>query len=801
MSEQYVIDTKDSAIDFIEYVKSLPSVVPKVNGSVVEFNGDTFEILDKYRYVLDKLQDEPEEQPEIVETEDELERLIFGKDTTKEIVSVEVRDDIVYLFKNDGSIEERDAEYWITSSRALGKGTQILDGDLHYKYKKTFTQEGNYKEAKSILYKKNADFYTVSNQAEAYMIKNGVTMFKGLQVSDVSVLSFDIESTGVAHDENSKVLLISNTFRDRNGKVTRKLFALDDYDGHDSLMIEKWTDWVREVDPTVVIGHNIFTFDLPYLSYCYRKRNPHHNDDMYLGRDGSEIQYANRPKKIRKDGSQSYDVFEANIFGRQIIDTWILSIKYDVGRNYTNYKLKSIIAEEGLEKKDRTKFNFEEILPKDIWKRYLAGDTEMWEAFKKYCIEDSDDSLKLYDLMIPQYFYYTQSLPMTFQTMCMTATGRQINAFLCRSYLQEGHSIPKKSEKVHYEGGISFGNPGVYSHVYKLDVASLYPSIMITENIYDEQKDPKANFLTMVKYFTKERLENKKRANETGDRYYRDMEQAQKIVINSAYGLLGADGINFNSMQNADKVTAKGREILRTGIKWAEDKGYQIVNVDTDSFSYTSGKKLALITQAQAEKKGVEPRDEFEEHIEELNGLFKDGILWEDDGYFKKFIVVAAKNYILDDGKKIKIKGQSLKGTGKEPALVDFMNTIIALLLKNKKDHIFHEYLKVANRIKNNWDVNEWCMKKTVTKSVLNPERTQEQKVLDAIQDIHYQEGDKVYLYVKDKDTLRLKQDFDGEYLAETYYNKLYNTLCIFKNLLDPSVFPNFKLSRNKDLL
>ena len=45
-----------------------------------------------------------------------------------------------------------------------------------------------------------------------------------------------------------------------------------------------------------------------------------------------------------------------------------------------------------------------------------------------------------------------------------------------------------------------------------------------------------------------------------------------------------------------------------------------------------------------------------------VNKLFKDGISWEDDGYFKKLIVVKAKNYILFDGMKVKIKGQAFKG-------------------------------------------------------------------------------------------------------------------------------------------
>ena len=805
----YIIDSSDAATDFLDYVKSMPSIVPNVEGNNITFNGDKFEVEMKYRYVLRRLRNarsgisKDSDKPSVSNGSsavDSVSSLIFGKDKTENIVAAEVVGEEILLFKADGTVEKRPNEYWLLASRPIGKDSQILEGGLFYKYKKTFRDHETFKKARGILYGKRVPMYNVYDPVEAYMMMNGITFFKGLKVQDVSVLSFDIETTGVTHNENSMVLLISNTFRDRSGKISRKLFALDDFNGDQSEMINEWCIWVRETDPSIMIGHNIFGFDLPYLSYCFKATNGY-DGDLELGKNGSAIKYSNRPKKFRKDGSQAYDFFEAKVFGRQFIDTWMLSIKSDFARKYESYGLKQIIKQEGLEKTDRTKFDFSEILPNQIWKKFQDGDVEMWEVFKKYCVEDSDDALKLYDLMIPQFFYYMQSLPMPFQTMSITATGRQINGFLCRSYLQEGHSIPQAHEKEDYGGGISFGNPGVYSHVYKVDVASLYPSIMITEEIYDREKDPKGNFLKMVTHFTKERLENKKKAADTGDRYFKDVEQGQKIVINSAYGLLGTGGLNFNSMKNADKVTETGRDILTKGIKWAEDSGHQIVNVDTDSFSYTPGKKLALVTEKQAARNGTEVRDEFQEHIAEINSLYKDGIIWEDDGYFQKFIVVKAKNYILYDGKKVKIKGSGLKGTNKEKALTDFINCVIMLLLKNKRDHVFSEYQKVALSIKGDWDVNEWRMKKTVTKAVLNPGRKQEQKVFDAIQDIHYQEGDKVYLYVKDKDTLQLVDKFDGEYAKDTYYGKLHDTLSIFETLIDPTLFPNYKIGRNRDLI
>jgi DNA polymerase I len=93
--------------------------------------------------------------------------------------------------------------------------------------------------------------------------------------------------------------------------------------------------------------------------------------------------------------------------------------------------------------------------------------------------------------------------------------------------------------------------------------------------IYCPVKDPQALFLKLVDFFTIERLNNKKFGKDTGDRYYKDLEQAQKIVINSAYGFLGAPKLNYNFPEGAAEVTRHGRRILQSAIKWATGAEYE----------------------------------------------------------------------------------------------------------------------------------------------------------------------------------------------------------------------------------
>lgn len=195
-------------------------------------------------------------------------------------------------------------------------------------------------------------------------------------------------------------------------------------------------------------------------------------------------------------------------------------------------------------------------------------------------------------------------------------------------------------------------------------------------------------------------------------------------------------------------------------------------------------------------------KEEREAILSDLNSKMDTLIRWEDDGVFKRQIVVKAKNYILqDEDGKVKIKGSGLKATTKEKALQRFIGEVINLLLKDKKDQIFHTYLRYATEIVNLKDISDWCVKKTVTKAVLNPERTNERRVLDALEKAEINEGDKVYLFNRTDTELCLRENFDGTYCVDTLLDKLYSTMKIFDTIIDIELFPNFSLVRNKPLI
>lgn len=484
--------------------------------------------------------------------------LINGKDLTEKIEAIEVHDGYAEIFisgQDKPTIVSN--KYWVLSNQALNRNAIRMKGNLHFKYGYQFSKRSDFMQFR-MLNRKN-DTYSIYDGPEATMINKGYSSFKGMKHNEVSVLSFDIETTGVELNEDSKVLLISNTFRDSKGNITRRLFA---YDEHEDLF-KSWSDWVRSVNPAILIAHNGSSFDLPYLDFCASKQG----SSLPIGRDGSNLSFSSYESSFRKDSTQSIEYRKPRIYGRQFIDTYFLSLKYDIARKYESYGLKSIIKQEGLERPGREFYDASQIRNK-----YMIP--EEWEKIKRYCVDDSDDSLVLYDLMIPPFFYMAQAIPKPFQAVIESASGSQINVIMVRSYLQEGHSIPKAYQTREYGGGISFGVPGIYKNVMKIDFSALYPSIMRQYKIYDPKKDPKAHFLHLVEYFTVERLKNKKLAAETGEKYYTHLEQSQKIVINSMYGFLAAQGLNFNNTDLADQITTKARELLKMSILWATSKDY-----------------------------------------------------------------------------------------------------------------------------------------------------------------------------------------------------------------------------------
>jgi DNA polymerase elongation subunit (family B) len=228
-----------------------------------------------------------------------------------------------------------------------------------------------------------------------------------------------------------------------------------------------------------------------------------------------------------------------------------------------------------------------------------------------------------------------------------------------------------------YAGGLVVAQTGAFTQCHKIDVSSLYPSIMLQYGVHT-RKDTECYSLAYLHKFTKERLRLKARAKQ-GDKEAEYLQGAFKILINSLYGFLGTAGVAFNDMDAAARVTEIGRELLTRMIGALEDAGYYIVEADTDGVVFTG--------------------PDAERGLEVAQSTLPEGFKLELDWNDKCVFVSARKNYIIynSDGSVYDRKGGVYRSRDRnrlsKECMVDFIRRLVfegADVAKQYAREIYH---------------------------------------------------------------------------------------------------------------
>src|SRR5947209_11629375 len=203
--------------------------------------------------------------------------MLFGADSTPRIVAIELGEAgtvRVYRREKDGStiadVEPFHPFVWCDSDIVdLGIEAEKLAGDLKYGWRVTVDSWKELITLRNGLKKAGRNFFAFTDPVQHYLTATGRTLFKELPFEQLNrmqleVLSFEETVAGVA-DAGPGDHIMSITLSDNSGWEELIIVDPKNVEESEHAALKRLTALIRERDPDVIEGHNLFRFDLPYL--------------------------------------------------------------------------------------------------------------------------------------------------------------------------------------------------------------------------------------------------------------------------------------------------------------------------------------------------------------------------------------------------------------------------------------------------------------------------------------------------------------------------------------------------------
>lgn len=471
-----------------------------------------------------------------------------------------------------------------------------------------------------------------------------------MDIPDLHIIAFDIEAYSASRAfpnpdvADDKIICIS-AVSSQNGAVS--------FSGDESTFVGDFYKYIMDAD--VVVGYNTHGFDWRYITTRH-----------------AVPQYSKYPRVSSQSVAKSWtssayrnvDVSYLSIPGIIVVDLYTYcyrSFKID------DYRLNTVAKHFDVGAKMD--------MPVDqMWSDYEQGDiAEVIE----YCVQDCQLVLDVIrktgminDIMSLSKVTYT-----AVDQLYTCGQQNRIRSMLkneCIKYGYVDNFEYNDSEK--YKGAyVIEPDAGMYDHCACMDFASLYPSIIIAENIcystYQNglfRKDIFGVIPNLISRLIEER--QKFRSNAA-------YSNALKVCANSIYGVFGAKG-KLNLMPAASRITQVGRESLEKAVAYLSEHGFRVIYGDTDSCIYTNGTQLSDA-----------------EHIAlaaEVTKLFSRPMQMKFECTYKRFLVMGKKMYItLDYEGNIKYKGVVPARRDSSRFVVEFYRDVATRVMTDAKfrDH------------------------------------------------------------------------------------------------------------------
>src|SRR6476646_5324064 len=268
--------------------------------------------------------------------------LLFGSDPTPRIVAIELGETgrvKVYRREKDGTIAS-DVEafhpfVWCDSDVAdLNIDAEKLTGDLRYGWRISVNSWKELIALRNGLKNAGRSFFALSDPVQHYLTHTGRTLFKGLAFEELRRLQLEVLSL----DEH----LMSIALADNSG--WEELIVVDSGNAEESerAALKRVTALIKERDPDVIEGHNLFRSDLPVLVARARKAKV----KLDWGRSGGFLR--SRPSRLQI-AEKTIDYPKFTVEGRHFVDTFLLAQFYDVGmRTLSGFERSDVAQHFGL---------------------------------------------------------------------------------------------------------------------------------------------------------------------------------------------------------------------------------------------------------------------------------------------------------------------------------------------------------------------------------------------------------------------------------------------------------------------
>jgi len=492
--------------------------------------------------------------------------MLFGSDPTPRIVAIEMGDTgtvKVYRREKDGStvvdIEPFHPFVWCDADVVdLGIEAEKLGGDLKYGW---LVSTNSWKELIALrngLKSAGRAFFALSDPVQHYLTHTGRTLFKGLPFEELrrmqlEVLSFSAGDSDLADASQPGDHIMSIALSDNSGWEELVVVDPKKIEESERAALKRLTGLIKERDPDVIEGHNLFRFDLPYLVARARKTKT----KLDWGRSGGFLR--SRPSRLQI-AEKTIDYPKFTIDGRHFVDTFLLAQFYDVGmRSLSGFDRADVARHFGVCDAEE----LSTLTGKELQRAYIDNDGK----FRKRALCAVRETRAIADLLSPSYFIQAQIFPYNYQDVIVRGNATRINALFLREYFRQRHSIAEMPMVRGFEGGYTaIFFTGVARNVWHCDIASLYPSVMLQFDCFPQSDRLQIfrHLLTDLRTFRLDAKANMRNAKDPAkQRYFHALQNTFKILINSFYGYLGFAQGNFADFDAAARVTQIGRDLLK----------------------------------------------------------------------------------------------------------------------------------------------------------------------------------------------------------------------------------------------